>query len=230
MSDSGTENLLPESIVPVQPLPPAKATKAAYEMAEANSINLDRVVGSGKNGTITKKDVEDVIATLKRLDEAEEKLQSESIAVDEQGQVIMPPSSIFTLGRYERLYHFARTIHPMGGIGEEIKTPDEIKERIENSFFAEGWELFNVEPLGYGPDGLSMLWIFGKVKEGFEPLHKKIYHVQRTLGSNLMEGQLTGFSADAYLETFFEQGWSIFAAKPLSRGGAEVPMVWVFVQ
>lgn len=198
------------------------ATEAAMILARAANIDLADVHGTGQDGRIKKSDVQNLIDVRLKMSEAEKE-------VEEIGTHAIPYQPD-TFGRYESLYHYSRTIHPLGGLGEGIKSPEDIKNKIESDFFAKGWELAFVEPLGYGPDGLSVLWIFGKVREGLESKHKEIWHIQRTLGSNVMEGQVTGFGVDAYLKSYLDEGWSLFSAKALMRGGSEVPMMWVLVR
>ena len=199
-----------------------EATEAAVKLARLEGIELGDVVGTGQDGKIIKRDVEAVIEVQTKMLNAE---------VDLEGALLDKIQYIpDAFGRFESVYHYARTIHPMGGLGEEIKSPQDIKEFIERDFFAKGWELAFVEPLGFGPDGLSVLWIFGKLREGLESRHTEIWHIQRTLGANVMEGQISGFGANTYLNSFLNEGWSIFCAKALARGGSEVPMLWVLVR
>lgn len=202
--------------------PPYEATEAAISLALEEGIDLFFVTGSGQNGKIIKRDVQTIVDVRTKAVEA---------ATDHEGTLLHEIKYLVdSFGRFDSIYHYARTIHPMGGLGEEIKSPQEIKDFIEQDFFAKGWELAFVEPLGFGPDGLSVIWILGKVREGLKPRHTEIWHIQRTLGSNVMEGQITGFGANTYLDSFLSEGWSIFCAKPMSRGGSEVPMIWVLVR
>lgn len=198
------------------------ATDAAAKLARDEGIDLFDVIGNGEDGRILKSDVQAVVEVRAKLAAAEK----EMVEIGEHAIPFTPDS----FGRYESVYHYARTIHPLGGLGEEIKSPEEVINKIENELFANGWELAFVDPLGYGPDGLACLWIFGKLREGLEARHKEIKHIQRTLGANVTEGQITGFGADTYINSFLAEGWSIFNATALMRGGADVPMLWVLVR
>jgi len=203
-------------------MPTYQATESAAALAREARIDLTEITGSGQNGRIIMRDVQAIVDERTKLLEA---------ATDPEGTLLQEIQYLGdSFGRFESIYHYARTIHPMGGLGEEIKTPQEIKDFVEQDFFAKGWELAFVEPLGFGPDGLSVIWILGKVREGLKPRHTEIWHIQRTLGSNVMEGQITGFGANTYLNSFLSEGWSVFCAKPMSRGGSEVPMIWVLVR
>ena len=203
-------------------MPTYQATESAAALAREARIDLTEITGSGQNGRIIMRDVQAIVDERTKLLEA---------ATDPEGTLLQEIQYLGdSFGRFDSIYHYARTIHPMGGLGEEIKSPQEIKDFIEQDFFAKGWELAFVEPLGFGPDGLSVIWILGKVREGLKPRHTEIWHIQRTLGSNVMEGQITGFGANTYLNSFLSEGWSVFCAKPMSRGGSEVPMIWVLVR
>jgi len=199
-----------------------EATQAAILLARDGGLDLSEITGTGQDGKIKKSDVQTTLQVREKMAEAEKEVKEVRLNAIQY----LPDS----FGRYESIYHYARTIHPMGGLGEEIKSPQEIKDFIEQDFFAKGWELAFVEPLGFGPDGLAVLWIFGKLRESLQARHKEIWHIQRTLGSNIMEGQITGFGADTYLNSYLNEGWSVFCAKALTRGGSEVPMLWVLVR
>lgn len=134
------------------------------------------------------------------------------------------------VGGYSDVYHLARTLSPAGGLGIEIMNPEQVKNYIEETLFAEGFELLFCDPVGFGPDGLSILWVFGKPR-GREGRHKEIWHIQRNLGRRIEEGQVSGFMANTYIKSFLDDGWNLFTAKPLSNASQqEISMFWVLVR
>lgn len=133
-------------------------------------------------------------------------------------------------GRYVEIKHISRTMHPMGGVDERIMSPVRLNELLEE-YFANGFELFKVLPQGFGPDGVSILYVLGKVSSDLESKHTNIWHIQRTLTERpALSGGITGFQADKYLNSFLSEGWQLFAAQSLKEGEAEIPMLWVLVR
>lgn len=143
----------------------------------------------------------------------------------------LEPSWTGELGRYIEIKHIARTMHPMGGLDSTVITPTKANEYIEKHF-ANGYELVKVIPQGYGPDGVSILWVLGKLNDNQKPKHQEIWHIQRTLTDRpgLTDAGVSGFQADTYISSFFKDGWNLFTAEPLQRGGTEIPMLWVLVR
>ena len=134
------------------------------------------------------------------------------------------------IGRYVEIKHISRTMHPMGGVDERIMSPVRLNELLEE-YFANGFELFKVLPQGFGPDGVSILYVLGKVSSDLESKHTNIWHIQRTLTERpALSGGITGFQADTYLNSFLSEGWQLFAAQSLKEGEAEIPMLWVLVR
>ncbi|MFV2044344.1 MAG: hypothetical protein ACC700_14070 [Anaerolineales bacterium] len=134
------------------------------------------------------------------------------------------------MGRYTEVKHIARTMHPMGGLDERTMSPPRLNEYLEERF-ADGFELIKVLPQGFGPDGVSILYVLGKVRPELESKHKNIWHIQRTLTERpALSGGITGFQADKYLNSFLSEGWQLFAADSLKEGEAEIPMLWVLVR
>ena len=125
------------------------------------------------------------------------------------------------IGRYVEIKHISRTMHPMGGVDERIMSPVR----------ANGFELIKVLPQGFGQDGVSILYVLGKVSEDLDSKHTNIWHIQRTLTERpALSGGITGFQADKYLNSFLSEGWQLFAAQSLKEGEAEIPMLWVLVR
>ncbi len=134
------------------------------------------------------------------------------------------------IGRYVEIKHISRTMHPMGGVDERIMSPVRLNEYLEEHF-AMGFELIKVLPQGFGPDGVSILYVLGKVGPDLESRHTNIWHIQRTLTERpALSGGITGFQADKYLNSFLSEGWQLFAANALKEGEAEIPMLWVLVR
>ena len=135
------------------------------------------------------------------------------------------------MGRYIEIYHLSRTMHPMGGVDERVMSPGRLNEKIEDEFFSKGFELIKVLPQGFGPDGVSLLYVLGKVRPEFESKHDHIWHIQRTLSERpMISGGVTGFQADKYLYSFLSDGWQLFAVNTLKDGDSEIPMLWVLVR
>ena len=134
------------------------------------------------------------------------------------------------IGRYVEIKHISRTMHPMGGVDERIMSPVRLNEYLEEHF-AQGFELIKVLPQGFGQDGVSILYVLGKVSEDLDSKHTNIWHIQRTLTERpALSGGITGFQADKYLNSFLSEGWQLFAANALKEGEAEIPMLWVLVR
>lgn len=134
------------------------------------------------------------------------------------------------MGRYIEFKHISRTMHPMGGVGDRVVSPRRLNEYLEEHF-AQGYELIEVLPQGFGPDGVSLLYVMGRVRDDLKPKFTSIWHVQRTLTERPMQtGGITGFQADKYLNSFLSEGWQLIAAKSLKDGEAEIPMLWVLVR
>lgn len=134
------------------------------------------------------------------------------------------------MGRYTEIKHISRTMHPMGGVDERVMSPKRLNEYLEEHF-AEGFELIKVLPQGFGRDGVSILYVLGKVKPELEASHNNIWHIQRTLTERpMVSGGVTGFQADNYLNSFLSEGWQLFAVDTLKDGEAEIPMLWVLVR
>lgn len=151
--------------------------------------------------------------------------------VEETQEYPLEPSWTGELGRYTEVKHIARTMHPMGGLDDSVITPSKANDYIEKHF-ANGYELIKVIPQGFGPDGVSILWVLGKLNAGETPKHLEIWHIQRTLTDRpgLTDGGVSGFQADTYISSFFKDGWNLFTAEPLQKGGTEIPMLWVLVR
>ena len=134
------------------------------------------------------------------------------------------------LGRYTEVKHITRTMNPLGGLDDRVMTPTKVNEYIEGHFL-DGFELIKVIPQGFGQQGLSLLWVLGKVRADIEPRYTEIWHIQRTLTESPMsEGGVTGFQADQYLNSFLRDGWQLFVAQSLRTGEPEIPMIWVMVR
>ncbi len=134
------------------------------------------------------------------------------------------------LGRYTELKHITRTMNPLGGLDDRVMTPNRVNEYIEGHFL-DGFELIKVSPQGFGSSGLSLLWVLGKVRAEEKPKYTEIWHIQRTLTERpMMEGGVTGFQADQYLNSFLRDGWQLFVAQSLRTGEPEIPMLWVMVR
>jgi len=134
------------------------------------------------------------------------------------------------LGRYTEIKHITRTMNPLGGLDDRVMTPNKVNEYIEGHFL-DGFELIKVVPQGFGSQGLSLLWVLGKVRPEEKPRFTEIWHIQRTLTERPMtEGGVTGFQADQYLNSFLRDGWQLFVAQSLRTGEPEIPMLWVMVR
>ena len=135
------------------------------------------------------------------------------------------------MGRYTEMKHLSRTMHPMGGLDERVMSPRDLNEKLEDDYFAKGFELIKILPQGFGPDGVSVLYVLGKVREDLQSKHKEIWHIQRTLTERAMQsGGVTGFQADKYIKSFLSEGWQLFAVNTLKDGDVEIPMLWVLVR
>lgn len=134
------------------------------------------------------------------------------------------------LGRYSEIKHITRTMNPLGGLDDRVMTPNRVNEYIEGHFL-DGFELIKVIPQGFGSQGLSLLWVLGKLQPADKPRFTEIWHIQRTLTERpMMEGGVTGFQADQYLNSFLRDGWQLFVAQSLRTGEPEIPMLWVMVR
>ena len=134
------------------------------------------------------------------------------------------------MGRYTEIKHISRTMHPMGGLDDRVMSPRRLNEYLEEHF-AQGFELIEVLPQGFGPDGVSILYVMGRVKPELEAEFSSIWHIQRTLTERpMLSGGVTGFQADKYLNSFLSEGWQLIAVKTLKEGESEIPMLWVLVR
>jgi hypothetical protein len=187
---------------------------------------LDRFEGEEKGAEKPRKGIMTAIKNRRAAIEKEiEKKAEEAVEKPLEGDKPLEAS-----GGYSEVYHFARTIAPGGGLSAEIMSPEEVKDHIEKNFFDEGYELLTCDPIGFGPDGLSIIWIFGKPR-GRDGRHREIWHIQRNLGRQAQDGQMTGFMANTYIKSFLTGGWNLFSARPI-RGASnrEIPMFWVLVR
>ena len=157
--------------------------------------------------------------------------EAKASLVEEAQEYPLEPTWTGEQGRYIEIKHISRTMHPMGGLDERVTSPAKANQYIEKHF-AMGFELIKVIPQGYGPDGVSILWVLGKLRDNQLPKHSEIWHIQRTLTDRpgLTDGGVSGFQADTYISSFFKDGWKLFTAEPLQKGGTEIPMLWVLVR
>ena len=134
------------------------------------------------------------------------------------------------LGRYVEIKHISRTMHPMGGLDDRVVSTRHMNEYLVEQF-GQCFELIEVLPQGFGPDGVSILYVLGKLREDLEPKVSSVWHIQRTLTERpMVSGGITGFQADQYLNSFLSEGWQLIAAKSLKEGETEIPMLWVLVR
>lgn len=135
------------------------------------------------------------------------------------------------MGRYVAIKHMTRIMNPLGGLDDRIKTPIEVNEEIEDDWFAEGYELLKIVPMGFDQTGLAVLYVLGKVRDDLAPRHTQIWHIQRTLVErDQRSDSITAFQADQYVSSFLKDGWNLFASEVIQRGADAIPMLWIVVR
>ncbi len=207
-----------------------KARKTVIEAAMRRATELNLLEDEAREVANTVMDDKLKAPDLGTVKKTEEAVVSPDSLGDPEEYPISAREWDGELGRYTELKHITRTMNPLGGLDDRVMTPTRVNEYIEDHFL-EGFELVRVIPQGFGSQGLSLLWVLGKVRADEKPKHTEIWHIQRTLTeSTMVEGGVTGFQADQYLNSFLRDGWQLFVAQSLRTGEPEIPMLWVMVR
>jgi hypothetical protein len=144
---------------------------------------------------------------------------------DSEGMATLTPSSV-DIGYSVK--HLVRTLAAFGdgiGVWSGAQADAEIGKYLEA-----GYDLLTVRSLGYGPEGVNVLWVLRRLgvdKEGFS----QAKHITRRLSGAGGPDSLTGFQADALLDAYITQGYTLITAEPLGfdpQGG--IPFLWVLVR
>lgn len=93
-----------------------------------------------------------------------------------------------------------------------------------------GYDLLAVRSLGYGPEGVNVLWVLRRLDVGEEG-HSEAKHITRRLSAGGGADSVTGFQADALLDAYIAQGFQLKFPEPLGldpSGG--IPFMWVLVR
>lgn len=211
-----------------------KARKTVIEAAMRRVTELNLLEDEARTAAMAPPTKDEPELEVPELDEPTAEVAEEAAPPADMGEPLEYPvegsSWEGDLGRYSEIKHITRTMNPLGGLDDRVMTPNRVNEYIEGHFL-DGFELIKVIPQGFGSQGLSLLWVLGKLQPADKPRFTEIWHIQRTLTERpMMEGGVTGFQADQYLNSFLRDGWQLFVAQSLRTGEPEIPMLWVMVR
>lgn len=226
-------------------------TEKAQMMADDFKVDLDEVEGTGANGRITVPDVDKYIkdreAAKAEQDEAKATAKSESSATGEEKPVDgsakkkvakRKPKNASTAPLLPTLRegiveirHMKRTLSPGGGSwDEEVVRNDYVDDKI-SEYLQEGWGLIHIQHLGVTAEGIEMLWVMGKPAEGVDFPFNEIYHIVQNVGGVGPDNRgLTGFQADALINSYLAEGWELAYTKAIASSSAGINMMWVLVR
>jgi hypothetical protein len=260
MSDQGSapavEELLDELDAIENEAKPKKKydiTEKAQLMADDFNVDLDEVKGTGSNGRITVPDVDKYIksreAEKAEQEEAKATAKSESSGAGEEkpsddAPVVKKksakrkPKSASTAPLLPTLRegitevrHMVRTLSSNGGNWDEkVVRADYADDKI-SEYLQEGWGLIQIQHLGVTAEGIDMLWIMGKPVDGVEFPFDEIYHIVQNVGGVGPDNRgLTGFQADALINSYLAEGWELAYVKAIASSAAGINMMWVLVR
>lgn len=219
------------------------ATDLARQMAKDFKVLLTDVKGTGKDGRVTVPDVDKHVKALEKEAEADkaELVVAEPGEVVEEEEVEKPrptkklvaalllPNVIVGL---EEVYHIVRTLAEYGqGWQSSIVSVADADEKL-SEMLLEGWELIHVQPLGYGQDGIDMMWVMGKFAEGKVERfpYGEIHHITRRLGGGGIHG-ITGTAANALISGYLQSGWDLALVEALDKAsGGVVNVMWTLIR
>ena len=232
------------------------ATGLAEQMAADNGVDLAEVEGTGKDGRITVPDVDRFIKQkAAEADQAEEEAEASAKSgtetPDEESKpkpkakakakakgeavTLLPPLPNIIRGLAE-VHHTIRSVGEVGS-GDWFNSIVSVQDADENlsAMMGDGWSLIKTQSMGYGPDGIEMLWVFGKFKEDAvvkDWPDREIHHVSRVVGGMGDDGRgVSGLAANALVNGYFETGWDLADVGALGEAvGGAVNMMWVFVR
>jgi hypothetical protein len=223
------------------------ATGLAEQMAADFNVDLAEVTGSGKGGRITVPDVEKFIKA--REAEAEAPAEAEKAPAKPKAKAKAKPKAKATAAQplaVDGLPHITKglvevhhTIRALAehGSGDWFNSIVSVEDADDNlsTMMSEGWSLLKTQSLGYGPDGIEMLWVFGRFAEEPEVRewpYREIHHITRRVGGLGDDGRgISGLAANALINGYLSEGWDLAHAEGLdkSQGGA-VNMMWILVR
>lgn len=227
------------------------ATELAEQMAADNGVDLAEVKGTGKGGRITVPDVDRFIKA--KAEEAEAPQEEEKAPAEPKPKakakakakprakasadqaLAMDGLPNITKGLVE-VHHTIRALAEMGS-GDWFQSIVSVEEADDNlsTMMSEGWSLLKTQSLGYGPDGIEMLWVFGRFAEEQEVRewpYREIHHITRRVGGMGDDGRgISGIDANAMIRGYLDEGWDLAHVEGLdkSQGGA-VNMMWILVR
>lgn len=232
------------------------ATEKAREMGRDFEVDLAEVDGTGADGRVTVMDVDRFIkareaeAEAGESPEASAESEAERLADDEpkqpkpkarkkapapEGDARLPSLPNIASGLSD-IRHVIRSLAEIGS-GDWYQNP--VSSALANEklgeLMADGWHLLQTHSLGYGPEGINMVWVFGR----FDPdapvrdyPYREIFHVTRPVGSLGDDGRgLSESMASAMVRGYLEEGWDLAAVEVLDRLPTNrVNIMWVFVR
>jgi len=223
----------------------------ALAYANDHGVELKGMKGTGSEGKITVPDVEKVYkakleeeAAAKESDDkdvpeetskkkpAQTKAKAKKSAVRKTRAAASPLLPTLRQGLAE-VKHIKRSLNKYGtGWENEIVSGEQADEKI-GEYLTEGWILVHMQSLGITTDGLQMLWIIGKPTE--EDLrdwpYREIYHVVQNVGGVGPDGSgLTGFQADAWINSYLDEGWELAYVQAVAISEAGMNMIWVLIR
>jgi hypothetical protein len=226
-------------------------TGLAQQMAEDYDVDLAEVEGTGKDGRIVVPDVDKYIKA--RAAEAE---QAETEASADPGTEEAPakktpskqkpakktgePSFVPSLPNINQglieVHHTIRAVAEVGS-GDWFSSIVSVEDADENlgRMMGEGWSLLKTQSLGYGPDGIEMLWVFGRFDEDAQTREwpwREIHHITRRVGDLGDDGRgISGMAANALINGYLQSGWDLAAVEALDKSaGGAVNMMWILVR
>lgn len=218
------------------------ATKLARQMAKDFNVLLADVKGTGKEGRVTVPDVDKHVKALEaaKAEEAEAKPDAPVEVVEEEEVEKPRPNKLLVAGSLlpnvivglEEVYHVVRTLAEYGlGWQSSIVSVADADEKLSEMLLA-GWELIHIQPLGYGQDGIDMMWVMGKFAEGKVERYPygEIHHITRRLGGGGIHG-ITGTAANALISGYLQSGWDLALVEALDKAsGGVVNVMWTLVR
>jgi hypothetical protein len=124
--------------------------------------------------------------------------------------------------------HIVRTLAAFGD-GVAVWSGAQADAEI-GRWLQDGYDLLAVRSLGYGPEGVNVLWVLRRLDVDEEG-HSEAKHITRRLSPGGGPDSLTGFQADALLDAYVAQGYTLRFPEPLGldpSGG--IPFLWVLVR
>jgi len=227
------------------------ATEKAREMADDFDVDLAEVKGTGADGRVTVMDVDRFVKArdeeqqIEREDPQAEpkaekqpkpkaKSKAKAATLSENG---LGPSSVPTV--YAGLVDVHHVIRSMAEFGSGEWSRNPVARLLANEklgeMLAEGWQLLKISNLGFGPDGINMVWIFGKFAADIAPRdypYREIDHVTRSVGPLGDDSMgLSEASASAMVRGKLADGWDLASVDVLDRAPANrLNFMWVFVR